>query len=578
MDVATLLRLWPQELAAQRHVMLQGYLLLIFITVAGFCFVQGPAPYLHANMLALAAMAVLYLLYKRQLMSLQSTTHGLLFISMSLIYYITLYAGGLSSPQMLWLGMVPVPAIFLLGLRATLMWTGIVMLSIAALFVFTYVGWLPVDFHYQRAHITWAALSSFCIASNVFFLPLIYHLLNKRQLASIEHRNAELEQARMALLQSESHKDKFMAAVGHELRTPMNAILGFNDVLRQEVALQADDLDTVNLINHSTKKLLKLVNQILDFSQLQAGRMQLNMGATSLTGVLQHCIESARQHENIRVPILLEMSEDVPHWIQTDAQRLREILLHLLDNACKFTSKGRICLRVSLQSAHVLFEVMDTGSGIPIELQAHIFKRFEHADQATLRQFGGTGLGLAISKQLVALFEGDMGLESRLGHGAKFWFRLPLIACEAPGVAPNASNPQRLWTKPFTMLLVDDNPVNLQVARYLCQSIWPQAVFLTANSGPACLTLLQTTPVDLVLMDMFMPDMDGPQTCRTIRQTFAAPLCHLPIIGLTASTHPHDKQQCLDAGMNAVTHKPMDKAELTQAVQQELHARLELSL
>jgi CheY-like chemotaxis protein len=174
----------------------------------------------------------------------------------------------------------------------------------------------------------------------------------------------------------------------------------------------------------------------------------------------------------------------------------------------------------------------------------------------------------------LALFGGEMGLESRLGEGSRFWFRLPLLSCDTPGDVQALINPQRPWTHPFSMLLVDDNPVNLQVARYLCQSIWPQAVLLTANSGPACLQLLKTTPVDLVLMDMFMPDMDGPQTCQTIRQTFPAPLRQLPITGLTASTHPHDKQLCLDAGMNAVTHKPMDKADLTQVVQAQLLARL----
>jgi CheY-like chemotaxis protein len=365
-----------------------------------------------------------------------------------------------------------------------------------------------------------------------------------------------------------------MAAVGHELRTPMNAILGFNDVLRQEMPLHSDDLETVNLINQSTKKLLKLINEILDFSQLQAGRLQLNMGPTALTGLLQHCIEAIRHNDNTRVPVVLEVGRDVPHWIQTDAQRLREILLHLLDNACKFTSEGRVCMRVSLQQQWLLFEVIDTGAGIAAALQTHIFKRFEHADQETLRQFGGTGLGLAISKQLVALFDGEMGLESRLGEGARFWFRLPLLNCDTPGDAQTLSHPQRHWTRPFSMLLVDDNPVNLQVARYLCQSIWPQAILLTANSGPACLQLLQTTPVDVVLMDMFMPDMDGPQTCRTIRHTYPEPLCHLPIIGLTASTHPHDKQLCLDAGMNAVTYKPMDKADLTHVVQVQLDARM----
>ena len=574
MSVANLVRLWPKDLAGQRHVMLQGYLLLIFITVAGFCFVQGPAPYLHACLLALTAICLLYVVYMGKWLSLPLSTHAMLGISLSLIFYITLIAGGLASPQMLWLGMVPVPAIFLIGIPATLLWSGVVMLCILLMFALTALGYLPVAFHYRPEHMTWAAISGLCIASNVFVLPLIYHLLNKRQLANIEHRNAELELARLALLQSESHKDKFMAAVGHELRTPMNAILGFNDVLRQEVQLQADDLETVNLINQSTKKLLKLINQILDFSQLQAGRLQLHMGPTSLVGLLQHCIEAIQQHNPPRVPMNLELVGELPSWIQTDAQRLREMLLHLLDNASKFTAAGHVELRVSVQAQSLLFEVIDTGSGIASELQSHVFKRFEHADQATLRQFGGTGLGLAISKQLATLFGGEIGVESQLGQGSRFWLSLPLRACDPPGSSPAMAPTQRPWTQPFTMLLVDDNPVNLQVARYQCQSIWPQAQLLTANSGAACLALLQNTPVDMVLMDMFMPEMDGPQTCQAIRQMPAPHERQIPIIGLTASTHPHDKQLCLDAGMDAVTCKPMDKDELTALVQALLHGRM----
>jgi CheY-like chemotaxis protein len=329
------------------------------------------------------------------------------------------------------------------------------------------------------------------------------------------------------------------------------------------------------LINQSTKKLLERIKQILEFSQLHAGRLQLHMGTTSLVGLLQHCIEAIQQSNPPRVPLNLVLVDGLPTWIHTDAQRLREILLHLLDNACKFTATGHIDLHVSVQAQSLLFEVIDTGSGIANELQSHVFKRFEHADQATLRQFGGTGLGLAISKQLAALFGGDIGVESQLGQGSRFWLSLPLLACDTPGSSPSMAPALRPWTQPFTMLLVDDNPVNLQVARYQCQSIWPQAHLLTAKSGAACLDLLQTTPVDLVLMDMFMPEMDGPQTCQFIRQSSAQHLRHIPIIGLTASTHPHDKQLCLDAGMNAVTCKPMDKDELTPMVQALLHARME---
>jgi signal transduction histidine kinase len=467
-----------------------------------------------------------------------------------------------------------VPAIFLLGISSSLKWAVSVIFSILLLFGLTAAGWLPTEFHYERSHITWAAVSSLCVASSVFFLPLIYHLLNQRQLAEIEQRNTELEQARSELLASESHKDRFMAAVGHELRTPMNAILGFNDLLHQDEQLLVDDQETVALISQSTRKLLKLINQILDFSQLQAGRLLLNMEPALLEEELQHVVNSIRPQLNPQVTLQLELAQDVPVWIHTDAQRLREVVLSLLDNACKFTSEGRVLLRISVKEQQLLFEVIDSGTGIAAEFQAHIFNRFEHADQETLRQFGGTGLGLAVAKLLIELFEGKMGLESQLGQGSRFWFHIPLQPCEAPDHALTSPLTLPVWDGLFNLLLVDDHLVNLQLARHLCQSIWPQANILSVVSGADCLSTLKKSAVDVVLMDMFMPDMNGPQTCKIIRKEFPAPVCDVPIIGLTASTHPLDLQACMDAGMNAVILKPIDKTALTKVVQTHLSARL----
>ena len=547
---------------------------LIFLIVGGFCFIQGPTDYLLSNLLALAGLALLYLLYALRILNLTWVANSMIAVSFGLIFSIVLRGGGLSSPLMLWLGVVPVPAIFLLGIPSSLKWAAGVIFSILLLFGLTALGGLPTEFHYQRSHITWAAISSICVASTVFFLPLIYHLLNKRQLADIEQRNTELEQARTELLQSENHKDRFMAAVGHELRTPMNAILGFNDLLRQDEQLSADDQETVSLISQSTRKLLKLINQILDFSQLQAGRLLLNMEPTLLEEVIQHVVNSIRPQVNPQVTLQFELAQDVPVWIHTDAQRLKEVLLSLLDNACKFTSEGRVLLRISVQEQQLWFEVIDSGTGVAAEFQAHIFNRFEHADQETLRQFGGTGLGLAVAKLLIELLGGQIGLESQLGQGSRFWFHLPLRPCEAPNHAISSPLSLTVWDHPFHLLLVDDHLINLQLARHLCQSIWPQATIISVASGADCLSTLKKSAVDLVLMDMFMPEMDGPQTCQTIRQEFPAPVCDVPIIGLTASTHPQDLQACRDAGMNAVILKPIDKTVLTKVVQDHLSSRL----
>ena len=189
-----------------------------------------------------------------------------------------------------------------------------------------------------------------------------------------------------------------------------------------------------------------------------------------------------------------------------------------------------------------------------------------------MRQFGGTGLGLAISKKLVALFGGSIGLESTLGEGSRFWFTVPLVACAAPVSLALSTQAPDLSNYAMRILVVDDNPVNLQVARYICQSIWPLADIVDTASGPQALELLKLSAFDVVLMDMFMPGMNGPQTCQAIRHQLVDPICHIPVIGLTASTHAQDRQLCLEAGMNEVLPKPMDKVSLAATVNSLVHA------
>jgi CheY-like chemotaxis protein len=163
-------------------------------------------------------------------------------------------------------------------------------------------------------------------------------------------------------------------------------------------------------------------------------------------------------------------------------------------------------------------------------------------------------------------------VQSELGKGSHFWFRIPLHIVEPPDLAATTAATPDLGSAALRILLVDDNPVNVQVARFMCQSIWPQALIRDAASGAQCLALLEECMFDVVLMDMFMPGMSGAQTCQTIREQLAKPLCHIPIIGLTASTHAQDRQICIDAGMNDVLSKPMDKASLASSVNTHVHA------
>lgn len=567
-------RHWPDDLLSQRHFVLRSYICFAMLIICGFCFVSGPFEHVPLSLLSMAALSLIGVLYIWRNWPVAVVTHALLTVCFSLIYIVCMNTGGLASPQILWLGILPLPSLVLLGFKETFIWVAVVMSAIGSLFALTFFGYLPSDFAFKEQHLNWATISLMCVAANVFWVPVFYYVLNKQQLVSLKERNFEFEGSRQALLKSEAYKDEFVAAVGHELRTPMNAILGFNDVLLENMQLTPQELETVRLIRQSTDKLLKLVNQILDFSQLQAGRLVLNPTPVKVSDALAQCRATFLPAPDSPVSLVTELDPSIPDWVSLDAVRVKEVLCHLLDNAFKFTTHGEVRLRLSHLENELLFEVIDSGSGIPKELQKYIFKRFEHADQATVRQFGGTGLGLAISKKLVALFGGSIGLESTLGEGSRFWFSMPLVACAAPASHALSTHAPDLSNYAMRILMVDDNPVNLQVARYICQSIWPLANIVDTASGLQALELLKQSAFDVVLMDMFMPGMNGPQTCQAIRHQLVDPICHIPVIGLTASTHAQDRQLCLEAGMNEVLPKPMDKVSLAATVNSLVHAAM----
>jgi CheY-like chemotaxis protein len=214
----------------------------------------------------------------------------------------------------------------------------------------------------------------------------------------------------------------------------------------------------------------------------------------------------------------------------------------------------------------MLFEVQDTGIGIALEKQAHIFQGFEQADVQTHRLYGGTGLGLAICERLVRLQQGTIGVRSTPGQGACFWFLLPWHGMAAEAAQAVTDMARALPHQPLRVLLVDDNAVNLLVARMMLQKSLPKAEVVEANSGPTALTLLREQTFDVVLMDMVMPDMSGLDATRILRQDFPVPVCQLPVLALTASVNPLDHEQCLAAGMNDVLPKPLDATQIVAKI------------
>ena len=491
--------------------------------------------------------------------------------SVFMVVFTACYTGGIHSPIAVWLNVMAVPVLLLLGPRYALLWIVVDLLMVLGLTVATWQDWVANHLFGQDHTVLWAYMVHVFAMLNLMTGVRLYDHLNYMQLKRIHEGNEALKVTHQELIQAQAHKDEFVAAVGHELRTPMNAILGFNGVLRREFAQQPEDLEVVSLIRRSTEHLLQLVNDILDFSQLQAGKLQLTVHDFDLTELLTELQQ--RHHDKANYKGLMLQIEGLgssPWSIRGDRQRLSQILNNLIDNAIKFTKHGSVHLGVTLNNGHLHFEVTDTGPGVEEKNFQHIFRRFEHADVQTTRLHGGTGLGLTLCEKLVMLMGGNIGVRSQVGQGAQFWFDIPYAAGKTLA-RPKAQALEDITSEALQMLVVDDNTVNLMVAKLQLKNHWPQAQITTVTTAQEALELLTEQSFDLALVDMIMPDMDGLSLTQEIKRRFPKKAQKMPIIALTANTNPVDRERCMAAGMSDVLHKPMDNLTMVRVVNQRIH-------
>ena len=495
------------------------------------------------------------------------TVNAYLLWTLMYLAYLSVLTGGIYSPVMVWMTIAVMPAILLIDQDIAFRWVlGTVLVNALLLLAGRY-DWVATTLHMTQGDMAWALTSQLCVMVIAMYVVYLADDLHRKQVADMDNSNAELEKTQQALMLAQQHKVEFLASISHELRTPMNAILGLNSLLRSDLSANADDVDIVDHIRSSTEQLLQLVNDVLDFSQLQAGRITLYEEEFDLRGALGEALAiyaPQAQEKGIRLTLDVQAPDNL--WVTGDRQRLVQVLSNLLVNALKFTPTGSVQVRVISEEIGFLFEVQDTGIGIATDRQQQIFLGFEHADIETNRQYGGTGLGLAICERLVTLQGGTMGLTSKLGLGSKFWFRLPMRLAPVQAVHAAADVAQLLAKGDLKILLVDDNDVNLIVARMLLNKCLPQAKVVEVRSGALALEQLRTQVFDVVLMDVLMPEMDGMQTTQAIRHTLAAPVSDIPVLALTASANPADQVACLDAGMNDILLKPLDERELVAKI------------
>jgi signal transduction histidine kinase/ActR/RegA family two-component response regulator len=381
---------------------------------------------------------------------------------------------------------------------------------------------------------------------------------------AIANAHEALKQAQLEAEQASAAKSQFLANMSHEIRTPLTVVLGYVDLLGDEQISDRERRHYVDIIRNHGEQLVGVINDILDLAKIEAGRMPINRETVNVRALVREITDMmklAADRKHIGLSAVVDPL--VPQLIQSDALRLKQILINLVSNAIKFTFEGSVSIHVAVADVHeatpsILIDVVDTGIGMDESTMANLFHAFHQADNSSTRRFGGTGLGLAIARQLTGLLGGELNVESTLHNGSRFQVSLPLVEPGEQAMIAEPAHESHLQTmqvrKGTRALIVDDNAVIRLLVRKLLTRVGFD-VEESTDGAEACQRILENSALyDLIIMDMHMPEMDGIEATRCLR----AAQITTPIIGLTANVMEADRQRLFDAGCNEFLSKPVE--------------------
>lgn len=416
---------------------------------------------------------------------------------------------------------------------------------------------------------TWPAwlLLATCVLITAAVVALIWSLerQNARVREEVRRRTRQLRRAMRLARQGSEAKSRFLAKVSHEIRTPLNGIIGMTNLML-EGDLSAEQRESAQVILSASRHLLSVLNDTLDLSKIEAGKLTLQKAPFSLAALVRECERIYRPAaENKGLRLVVSAGGGLPEWVLGDVTRLRQVVWNLLSNAVKFTDHGQVELTVERRAGQkVRFEVRDTGPGIAREDLERLFEPYFQSSKPG-RHAEGTGLGLAISRRLVQLMEGEMACESRVGEGSLFWFEVPLPECGArqaeTGKAGAAQQPD---FRTISALVAEDNAVNQRVLARLLEKLGCRVTMV--QDGAEAVEAARRERFDVIFMDCQMPRMDGYEAARRIREIGPSGEA-VPIVALTAHAMDSDRQRCLQAGMTDYVTKPVDLERLREALE-----------
>jgi PAS domain S-box-containing protein len=431
---------------------------------------------------------------------------------------------------------------------------------------------LETRYVHRDKHVVWSLTAATLVRDAAG--EALYFIVQIQDTSSRKLAEAAMREAQQALASTEA-KSRFLATMSHEIRTPMNAIIGMMELLSLST-LNAEQLECVRVVQDSSESLLRVLNDILDYSKIEAGKLNLESVDFDLASQLASIVSLlGPEFKSKGVSLSTHVDTDIPAVVRGDPLRIRQILTNLVGNALKFTpSRGsvRVLVSVELRSGKALtvrFAIEDTGVGIPLALRDRLFVPFSQIDDSTTRKHGGTGLGLAICKQLVDLMGGRIGVASAASGGSSFWFTIPLQEGTAIAKVPEPTRElgevrSVATPRPEKLLLAEDNEVNALLAVKQFKRLGFDVTVVV--NGEEAVKAAATGRFDIIFMDCFMPVMDGLDATRQIRAQAASGQRRVPIVAMTANAQAEDRRECIAAGMDDYIAKPSSLAALRRVL------------